>query len=800
MLARALLACLVCCGAAAASVHVRLLEGRGDGIPGPASAGVAGDVLLENDRIRVVVSAPSHALGETASGGWIIDAAPVGGTDCWGQASFVLVDSIGTRHPRHVRMEIIHPSGRGSPGGVRFVGEDSRLDVIRVDTEYLLAPGDPFVQVRTVYYWAPRGGGSGLAAFDRIAIGRTEAFLSGPGFLREGEPPGRGVPPAGGALLLVGEPAVYGWSSTAVREILGPIDGMMRVRLEPELPEARRLVFERRFYVAEGDPALVQGWIEGGSRGAVVGRVAAKGSDRPLAGATVEFRDGTGLRSAAFTRTDGTFRAELAPGSYTALALAAGGGDGKGRRVQAVSGEERSIDLEAEEPASIRFRIEDERGVLVPGRLTVRDRSGRAVPRMPGRLSITERVFAEDGLGVVRVPPGEYTLVASRGIAYSADEQRVKLRAGEIEEVSFLLRKEAGASGLAAVDLRVHTAEGLGGPATPEEQAVAALAEGLDALVFADNGRVFQGAPFAAGEKLVLIPGEEIVLDGVGRFGAFPLTPEEEIPPRGGYGAEGKAPSALFSLLRSGPSLPLIQVHAPRRGGTGYFENARLDPVTGLSANIEFERGFDLIEVADAQRIDEASRVLADWFHLLDQGRRVFATGNSGAGGRGAGGIGVPRNCVDREGFDQTLLGLIDSIRAGRFFFTTGPVLRFRANGGGRSGDLIQDGDGLVEIALRVEAAPWIEVESVRIFANGAVLLERTVNRREGALVIDLREDLPISRDTWLVAVASGSRALDPIYEGPRGERIFPVAVTNPIWVDFDGDGAFTPPGVRRGG
>jgi hypothetical protein len=37
---------------------------------------------------------------------------------------------------------------------------------------------------------------------------------------------------------------------------------------------------------------------------------------------------------------------------------------------------------------------------------------------------------------------------------------------------------------------------------------------------------------------------------------------------------------------------------------------------------------------------------------------------------------------------------------------------------------------------------------------------------------------------------------LDPIVPIPRTFPVLPYAITNPIWVDSDGDGEFTPPGL----
>jgi hypothetical protein len=747
---------------------------------------------LENDRIRVVISAVDHALGSAASGGWIIDAATRGGSDSFGQASLVLRDADGIREPRHTQAEILPPAGDGG-AGVRFIGEDTRVEEIRVETEYTLGSSDPFVRVRTTYFWVPREEGGELAAFDLVRYGRANPFLPFRGFLAEGEEPDADSTSSGGALLLMGEESSYAWRSDACRAISAPSRGAIRFHLRPERSGERRLVFERRLDVVEGAEAVLPGGAPGD---AYQGRVEALGSGRPVGGAVVEFRDASGLVSAALTRPDGSFRADLPAGDYTAAALFPGGREGPRKEFRAGGSRGETLLLRTEEPASIRFRVEGENGAPIPARLTIRDGSGNRILRQRGRLPLVEFAFAGDGIGTLTLPPGDYRLTASAGIESSIDERRADLRAGETEELSFRIRREVDTEGLLAVDLRVQTIGGLEGPSTLEEQMEATAADGLDAIVVADNGSIPSAIPEDRAGAVRVLPGEEIWLAEVGRFGVFPLAPGEEIPPRGGEGAEGKGPASLFRLARSRGSSPLIQVHAPRHPGTGYFAAMNLDPVTGLSTNLEFDASFDLLEVADALEIKEASAVLSDWFHLLNIGHRVLATGNSGSAGRAAQPPGVPRNYVEAGASGGDLSGIIDSIRNGRIFLTTGPILRFRALGDRSASGLVQDSGGLVAVELRVDAAEWIDVDRVRIFANGSPLIDRKVSREEGTRVLDLRESLAINGDAWLVAVASGSRPLDPVYRAPDGEPIFPVAVTSPIWVDFDGDGAFDPPGV----
>ena len=83
----------------------------------------------------------------------------------------------------------------------------------------------------------------------------------------------------------------------------------------------------------------------------------------------------------------------------------------------------------------------------------------------------------------------------------------------------------------------------------------------------------------------------------------------------------------------------------------------------------------------------------------------------------------------------------------------------------------------------------------------------RPVESLEAALV----EELPISRenrplfhrrwrqalpggDAWIVAAASGSRPLPPGLIGEhQGGRVLPMAFTNPVYIDGDGDGVWRP-------
>lgn len=781
--------------AALPSVHV--MKSRSEGIPGDFSQGRAGDILLENSRIRVVISGIDHALGAAMSGGRIIDAAPEGGMDFWGQSILMLTDEF-PRQARYLEMELIEPGPLGGIAGVRFTGEDSRVNDIEITTEYLLGENDQHITIRTIYYFGlNRDQEEGIAA-DRIEFAAASPFVSRIGFLEEGEPVPDGDGAAPSVVYFVGHGVTYAWYSQNGAGVSSVHNGALRCRIRKfRVPGKGEKVLERRFYVIRGDPAAAYAAVNEGVLCSVTGRVEGERSRELLPDMFVEIRDPVGLLTLAVTDHQGKFRAELREGDgYSVLPLFPRGRAGMSRPLKVDSERFMDIYLRIKEGGTVHYTIQDDSGAHIPGRIVIRDAAGARIPGERGRLDPVESIDCVEGSGVFSLVPGSYRLYACHGIEYSTDSHEIRIRPGEKIDMVFRLSREVVTEGFVTADLNVHTAASLDGPATVGERFAGAVAEGLDLIAVTDRGEAFDTDRRESPDRLTVIPGEELVLRDIGRFSVFPLSVRNEIQPLGGRGVEGKTPARLFDLFRSRPGRPLVQVHAPRDGETGYFTTMGIDPVTGLSTNIEFAPGFDLLEVATGTSLGDASTVLVDWFHLLNLGHRIFGSGNSAVSARGPAPIGMPRNCIDLTGTDGGANAAVEALRAGRFFLTTGPFIRFTINGDGRPGDMVPDEDGLVDLAVDVEAAGWIDTDRVTIFANGAPVVESDRPAGDG-LRFKLRETLAVYRDTWFVAVVTGDRALDPFYTGPDGEPVYPVAASNPVWVDYNGNGVFDPPGAR---
>jgi hypothetical protein len=136
---------------------------------------------------------------------------------------------------------------------------------------------------------------------------------------------------------------------------------------------------------------------------------------------------------------------------------------------------------------------------------------------------------------------------------------------------------------------------------------------------------------------------------------------------------------------------------------------------------------------------------------------------------------------------------LVAGLRAGRAQLSTGPFIRARCAGAG-IGDVGAAPGGRARLKLEVLAAPWVPVDRVTIYINGAVHEVVRVPPGRQPVRLELGRDLQLARDSYVVIRVDGPRGgLAPV----AGDDHLPLpvmALTNPIFVDIGGDGRFDAP------
>lgn len=212
-----------------------------------------------------------------------------------------------------------------------------------------------------------------------------------------------------------------------------------------------------------------------------------------------------------------------------------------------------------------------------------------------------------------------------------------------------------------------------------------------------------------------------------------------------------------------------------------------------------------------------------DWFTLLNLGFRITALGNSDTHGMTTTEAGCPRNYILTDVDHPDFLdpqGVADAVRDHRVVASYGPFVRMWVDGAEIGSEIQASGD--IEIQLEVQAPTWVDVDRVELYENGTLIREFLIEPG-GPAVLRFSETLTHTptQDSWYVAIATGSQTLAPVFPEveipylpleevvsealgvidvvgsllgdplmfPKEYPVYPYALTNPIWVDVDGDG-----------
>jgi hypothetical protein len=127
----------------------------------------------------------------------------------------------------------------------------------------------------------------------------------------------------------------------------------------------------------------------------------------------------------------------------------------------------------------------------------------------------------------------------------------------------------------------------------------------------------------------------------------------------------------------------------------------------------------------------------------------------------------------------------MQSLRGGRSYGTTGPLLDVRLDESGIGG-LHRGRSGILHVG--VEAAPWVPVAEWRAYVNGELVHRAPIQSGEIASL-----PLTFTKDSFVTVEVEGPA--EGLYRDALPE-FTPFAFTNPIFVDVDGNGRFDAPGL----
>jgi hypothetical protein len=465
----------------------------------------------------------------------------------------------------------------------------------------------------------------------------------------------------------------------------------------------------------------------------------------------------------------------------------------------------------------LEYEVRDAGGALIPCKLSFVGVAGTPTPAFTrndigrqegGAVAAFNRLMSATGQGRIRLPVGRYDVWISRGPEWDVKTLRAVQIGPRPATVTAQLRHVVDSRGWLSGDFHVHAAASPDSHVPMQDRVYEFVSDGVELLVSTDHNVVADYEPIirelGLGKYLASLPGDELTTGGWGHFGAFPLTPDLERAGQGATLVHGRTAADFFADVRRIAPLAVIDVHHPCIDAEiGYFALCHYDAAADRSDRRGFSYDFDAIEVLngyqDAER-KHVDHVIRDWFELLDHGHLVTATGNSDTHHLDHNIGGYPRNYVRLTPDDPSAVtpdAISKAVRGHHAFFTTGPFVRASIDGAS-FGDLARTRTGRVDLDVEVQAAPWIAVNVVTIYVDGRV--EKTIPVPAATTTVRFRARLPITveRDAYVVVRVDGDKPLAPIAGDLTRFDVRPLALTNPIFIDADGNGRFDPRQLRQ--
>ncbi len=291
-------------------------------LTGTYANGRIGDIMMENDRVAVIIGALDHVIVNAESGGNIIDAA----------SSTVRVDALAQiythfkddwpRQAVYTSLTILD-DGSGGTAVVRATGVDSEDSMLTVVTDYILEPDTDYIEISTRVFNMGQTLRPSFEMGDAFAFGDCEKFVPGYGYKTLGPTSSPWVAATSGKVS-------YGYTSPDTSTIWGTQGDLwshMNVRtayLEPGDSSS----YSRYLVVGDRDIAAVATLIHEINAtpvGTVHCFVAARSAGVPVSGAGIEAIDEHGFPYLDMvTAGDGLAASTLPTGTWRLVASAKG--------------------------------------------------------------------------------------------------------------------------------------------------------------------------------------------------------------------------------------------------------------------------------------------------------------------------------------------------------------------------------------------------------------------------------------------------------------------------------------------
>ncbi len=559
--------------------------------------------------------------------------------------------------------------------------------------------------------------------------------------------------------------------------------------------------------------------------GAPAGKVSVLvGEPMPVAQARIALsRDGKPY-AAGRTNPEGRLTFGLPAGSFESIITSLDGRQAKGTWD---GGQHLNLTMTFSKPSRVVAVIKNDRGQPTPAKVSFTGKDGTKDPDWgpdSGDTAVKNVVYSHNGTFEQTIAPGKYDVIVSYGPEHDAVFQSIEVPPGQDALLAAVLKRTVDTTGWISADFHSHASPSGDNTSSQLGRVQNLLCEHVEFAPCTEHNRIDTYVPHLKklGVTHLMATCTGMELTGgplpVNHQNAFPLVWKPRTQD-GGAPATDVDPVIQVERLAlwDNKSDKLVQMNHPNLPQILGDRNEDGQPDAG------FERMFgfvDVIEVHPPQGIFTPPAKAASgklernpifhWMQMLNLGYRNAGVINTDSHYNHHE-SGFFRNfikCTTDDPAKIDTMEMVHMAERGHLVVSTGPFLSVEATAASADGKVVTAipgarlvaTEGEVQLAVKVQCPNWLDVNRVQVFLNGRPAKDLNFTRREAPdrftdNTVRFSAALPVkvAADTHIIVATIGEGlTLGPVMGPNYGGRLPPVAVSNPIWADVDGQG-FTP-------
>jgi hypothetical protein len=545
---------------------------------------------------------------------------------------------------------------------------------------------------------------------------------------------------------------------------------------------------------------------------------------KPVSDARIQLSIGDQPRGTTVTGTDGLSELKLPAGELKARLQI----DGQTfpEQTLTVAEQNAAIDLRAENyhPGTAVITVVDANGESIPAKVEFDGSQGTPTPSWGPETAchlVKNLAYTANGNVSVRLPAGHYDIIISHGPEYNAEFTKLEVRSGENTAKAVRLQRVVNTAGWVSADFHSHSSPSGDNTSCQMGRVLNLAAEHIEFAPCTEHNRI---STYEDHIRSLKLQNHLATVSGMELTGKpLPLNHQNVFPlimkPRtqdGGAPVTDDSPETQIERIAAwdNNSNKMIQQNHPDLGWLFYDRNGDEKPDEGYS------RAFSIMNVMEIHPIDPllhptpfemregkvvGNQTAFNWLQLLNQGYRIWGVVNTDAHNNfhGSGGLRIwlksDTDLPSEINSDQMRI----SANSGQVLMSNGPFLEasFReAESDAKpvsSGEDIRAASGKITGHVRVQCPNWFNVDFVTVLVNGRRRDDLTFSRDQtpdafldGTIQFDRQLEFSVTGDCHVIVLAGHrTERLGDIFGDSHWAKQLPAALTNPVFIDVDGDG-----------